>query len=222
MASDVLLENDFIRIEEHRALQVIVVRRSANRVEPAMIAAAYGEALATITPEHRSWGVVIDVRQTPGSNDAKFESAIGPVTERVGSSFARVVFLVRTAVGGLLPGGVERGSEQEAEKGEERKAGEEKEEEEEGRRGGGGGRGASPSRRSVSAASLRPCHLCTVVVATAVGSGHSGVCLRHLQPAHITPHPPPLAIPEFRIVSKPVAVLSRKAPWLYRSNSVLY
>lgn len=101
MASDVLLENDFIRIEEHRALQVIVVRRSANKVEPAMIAAAYGEALATITPEHRSWGVVIDVRQTPGSNDAKFESAIGPVTERVGSSFARVVFLVRTAVGGL-------------------------------------------------------------------------------------------------------------------------
>ena len=95
----VLLENEFVRVEEITDRHVIVLRRKALSAPAARIPAIYGEAFAGARAEWREWGLVIDVRAVAGNNDPDFESAMRPVRMQAVSLFGRVVVLVRSIAG---------------------------------------------------------------------------------------------------------------------------
>jgi hypothetical protein len=95
----VVLENEFVRVEELTEQHVIVLRRKALSPPTARIPAIYGDVFAGARPEWREWGLVIDVRAVAGNNDPEFESAMRPVRRQYVSLFARVVVLVRSIAG---------------------------------------------------------------------------------------------------------------------------
>ena len=95
------LDNAFIRVEEHLDRRVVVVRRSAVSTPADDPVSIYREVLPLVEPRYRQWGLVLDMRAIPGRNDTTFETGIRPINDFVGQAFARVVVLVRGAVGRL-------------------------------------------------------------------------------------------------------------------------
>jgi hypothetical protein len=93
-----LLDDEHLRIEAFEPQRVLIVRRKPAAADGA---SAFATGLALIRPEHRAWGVVIDLREVAGRNDAAFEDSIRPLQRHVEAHFARVVFLLRSAVGEL-------------------------------------------------------------------------------------------------------------------------
>ncbi|MCH9688679.1 MAG: hypothetical protein K0V04_45025, partial [Deltaproteobacteria bacterium] len=65
------------------------------------IAKAYNAVTALVRPEHQSFGLVLDSRESAGRNDPEFESLATNLRAQADASFARVVVLVATAVGEL-------------------------------------------------------------------------------------------------------------------------
>lgn len=94
----VLLDDEHLRIEAHEHVRVLIVRRKPSE---AASVSAYASGLAMIRPEHRTWGIVIDLRAIAGKNDEAFEASIRPLQRHVEAAFAHVVFLLRSAVGEL-------------------------------------------------------------------------------------------------------------------------
>lgn len=101
----VILDNDFLRVEEHPEREVLVVRRkpeqSGQRMAAGSLASAYRDAMTLLRPEHRHWGLVLDTRAVPGRNDDDFEANIGTLFPVARQAFARVVMLVGSVVGQL-------------------------------------------------------------------------------------------------------------------------
>jgi hypothetical protein len=97
----VILENEFVRVEELAAERVIVLRRKALAAPNEAVPAIYSEAFAATRPEHREWGLVIDMRAVAGKNDPDFERAMQPVRASASALFGRVVVLVRSVAGRL-------------------------------------------------------------------------------------------------------------------------
>lgn len=95
----VILDNEFIRVEELAAERVVMVRRKPHPIPLADVPAVYAAAFATARPEYKQWGVVIDMRAVAGNNDPAFERAMEPVRRSADQAFARVVVLVKSMVG---------------------------------------------------------------------------------------------------------------------------
>jgi hypothetical protein len=95
----VLLENEFVRVEEFTEERVIVLRRKALSPAASQIPTIYGAAFKGARPEWREWGLVLDVRAVAGNNDPDFEAAMRPVRLHYVSLFGRVVVLVRSIAG---------------------------------------------------------------------------------------------------------------------------
>ena len=99
----VLGADDFIRIEADDSRRVVIARRSA-RPAPERPDLLWHKALELLDEDEEprdEWGLVIDVREAVGRNDADFERALRPLREMARARFARVVILVRSAVGQL-------------------------------------------------------------------------------------------------------------------------
>lgn len=99
----VLSEDEFIRIEADDSRRLAIVRRSA-RPAPGQPDALYHEAIQLLDGDEEArddWGLIIDVREAVGRNDAGFEQALRPLRQMARARFARVVVLVRSAVGQL-------------------------------------------------------------------------------------------------------------------------
>lgn len=96
-------EDEFIRIESDDSRRVVIARRSA-RPAPGQPDLLYQKAIALLDEDEEprdEWGLIIDVREAVGRNDADFEQALRPLRHMARARFARVVILVRSAVGQL-------------------------------------------------------------------------------------------------------------------------
>jgi hypothetical protein len=63
------------------------------------IANANAAVVRKILPQHRSAGVVVDMRQAPSRNDTGFETAMQGLRAQVEARFARTAVLLATRVG---------------------------------------------------------------------------------------------------------------------------
>lgn len=87
-------------MEEEREGRLVWLRRMAmpfGSVEE--IINANQQVLSRIRPEHREWGVVVDMRHAPPRNDPAFEAAMRGLRDAVEVRFARTAVLLETAVG---------------------------------------------------------------------------------------------------------------------------
>ncbi len=87
-------------MEEDRLSQVVFLRRMAlpfGSLEE--LTASNQQVVRQIRPEHREWGIVVDMRQAPPRNDPSFESAMRGLRDAVEVRFARTAVLLETAVG---------------------------------------------------------------------------------------------------------------------------
>ena len=96
----ILIENEFLRVEEHTDRRVLVVRRLPTPAPPGREADVYMDAIQLDVPGD-GWGLVVDVRAIPGRNDPEFERDVSQMRQYLGRRFDRVVVLVRSAVGQL-------------------------------------------------------------------------------------------------------------------------
>ena len=102
---NVIVDNDFMKVEEHEQQRVVVVRRKpaiAGRNLPVdQVTGGYEEILKLFRRTHQGWGLVLDLRDVPGRNDDPFEARASELMTQVRQRFARVVALVATAIGEL-------------------------------------------------------------------------------------------------------------------------
>ncbi len=98
---DVVVDNEYLRIEEHTSQRVVVLQRKASAGTVAAIGAAYAEVQALLRPEFLEYGLIIDTREAPGRNDSEFEAMASRMRAGVEHRFARVVTLVGSAIGEL-------------------------------------------------------------------------------------------------------------------------
>ncbi|MEY2934181.1 MAG: hypothetical protein RL033_4930, partial [Pseudomonadota bacterium] len=87
-------------MEEDRLNKVVFLRRMAlpfGSLEE--LTSANQQVVRQIRPEHREWGIVVDMRQAPPRNDPSFESAMRGLRDAVEVRFARTAVLLETAVG---------------------------------------------------------------------------------------------------------------------------
>jgi hypothetical protein len=87
-------------MEEDRLNKVVFLRRMAlpfGSMEE--LTSANQQVVRQIRPEHREWGIVVDMRQAPPRNDPSFESAMRGLRDAVEVRFARTAVLLETAVG---------------------------------------------------------------------------------------------------------------------------
>lgn len=96
-------EDEFIRIESDDSRRVVIARRSARPAtgRPDLLYQKAIELLDEDEEPRGEWGLIIDVREAVGRNDADFEQALRPLRQLARARFARVVILVRSAVGQL-------------------------------------------------------------------------------------------------------------------------
>jgi hypothetical protein len=87
-------------MEEDVAQRVVLLRRMALPFSSLdELSNANQEVVRLIRPEHRAWGIVVDMRQAPARNDPSFESAMRGLRDAVELRFARTAVLLGTAVG---------------------------------------------------------------------------------------------------------------------------
>jgi len=87
-------------MEESIAQRVVMLRRTALPFGSLdELSSANQEVVRLIRPEHRAWGIVVDMRQAPPRNDPSFESAMRGLRDAVEERFARTAVLLGTAVG---------------------------------------------------------------------------------------------------------------------------
>lgn len=87
-------------MEEDRDSRVVWLRRLAmpfGCIEE--ITSANQQVVSRIRPEHREWGIVVDMRHAPRRNDPTFEAAMRGLRDAVQVRFARTAVLLETAVG---------------------------------------------------------------------------------------------------------------------------
>ena len=78
---------------------VWLVRRPVAFASLTEIVSANAAVVRKILPQHRSAGVVVDMRQAPSRNDTGFEQAMQGLRVQVEARFARTVVLLATRVG---------------------------------------------------------------------------------------------------------------------------
>jgi hypothetical protein len=78
---------------------VWLVRRPVAFASLMEISSANAAVVRKILPQHRSAGVVVDMRQAPSRNDTGFEQAMQGLRAQVEARFARTVVLLATRVG---------------------------------------------------------------------------------------------------------------------------
>lgn len=78
---------------------VWLVRQPVAFASLTEIISANAAVVRKILPQHRSAGLVVDMRQAPSRNDTGFEQAMQGLRARVESSFARTAVLLSTRVG---------------------------------------------------------------------------------------------------------------------------
>jgi sulfite reductase alpha subunit-like flavoprotein/predicted heme/steroid binding protein len=87
-------------MEEDRRNKLVYLLRLAmpfSSVEE--ITSANQQVVARIRPEHKDWGIVVDMRQAPPRNDPAFEGAMRGLRDAVEVRFARTAVLLESAVG---------------------------------------------------------------------------------------------------------------------------
>jgi hypothetical protein len=78
---------------------VWLVRRAVAFASLAEITSANAAVVRKILPQHRSAGVLVDMRQAPSRNDTGFEQAMQGLRTQVEARFARTAVLLATQVG---------------------------------------------------------------------------------------------------------------------------
>lgn len=97
-----VLSTDHWTLEEDVQARVVVLRRTGTPfADVDDIVRANDQAMACFRAEHRTWGVVVDMRHAPRRNDAEFENAMRHLRDRIGKSFARVALVLESAAGVL-------------------------------------------------------------------------------------------------------------------------
>jgi len=87
-------------LEEDPAQKVVLLRRMALTFGSLdELSSANQQVVQLIRPEHRTWGIVVDMRQAPPRNDPSFETAMRGLRDAVEQRFARTAVLLGTAVG---------------------------------------------------------------------------------------------------------------------------
>ena len=95
-----LLTSPHWLMEEDPMQRVVLLRRMGLPFGSLdELSAANQQVVQLIRPEHRAWGIVVDMRQAPPRNDPSFESAMRGLRDAVELRFARTAVLLGTAVG---------------------------------------------------------------------------------------------------------------------------
>jgi hypothetical protein len=95
-------EGTHVRVGVLESSRVVVLERTsvpAGELDPAEMFAPVDKALATL--DRGRYGILIDVRTTPGRNDAEFEQRFAPVRQRLQRGFLRVAIVVKSTSGKL-------------------------------------------------------------------------------------------------------------------------
>jgi hypothetical protein len=81
---------------------VVIATRSTRRYETeAEMRAAFGAVVSWLGTHPEHIGLVVDLRQAQGRNDAAFEEAVKPHRRAMFTAARRNVLVVRTAIGAL-------------------------------------------------------------------------------------------------------------------------
>jgi hypothetical protein len=95
-----LLASTHWLMEDHVDQRVVwLVRRPVAFASLQEIGSANAAVVRQIQAQHRSAGVVVDMRQAPSRNDTGFEKAMQGLRAQVEARFARTAVLLATQVG---------------------------------------------------------------------------------------------------------------------------
>ena len=98
----IIAENDLWTVEEYAESKYVYVRRSPHQnFSIAELKAANQQLIEAIKHDHQTFGVVVDMRQATGRNDAEFESAMRDMRQALYDGFGRVAVLIASAIGQL-------------------------------------------------------------------------------------------------------------------------
>lgn len=100
-----IFEDQYLSFSEDPRRKLAIVARTADSPPTAKgMRATIDDFLVNIRPEHRSWGVVFDLRRARGSHDPEYLAAGNEAAKALLSSFHRTVVLVSSTAGLLQVG----------------------------------------------------------------------------------------------------------------------
>lgn len=98
----VLLSTDFWRMEEDSSLRLVFLKRTSTKfLDINLLKQQNGAVISQIRTTHKSFGIVVDMREAPMRNDPEFESAMETLRSAIRSGYARTAVLISTGVGVL-------------------------------------------------------------------------------------------------------------------------
>jgi hypothetical protein len=100
-------------VEEQCRDRIVVMRRSPVPFDSLEVLIHENDAvLSKMRPEHKDWGLIVDMRQAPSRNDPGFEGAMRTFRETVTEGFARLAVLLESTAGVLQVNRLGRGEGQ--------------------------------------------------------------------------------------------------------------
>ncbi len=96
---NIIYADEHVEARELPARHVIVLIRRASRPSPTEILASFHAFADRLRAEHRSFGLVVDLRGVLGRSEPEFERGAAEVRRLCAELFPRVVTLVQTQAG---------------------------------------------------------------------------------------------------------------------------
>lgn len=97
-----LLDTQYWLLREDDTRKLVFLKRTAVPFEsPAAVVEACQRVIVLLHPVHRSYGVIVDMRDAPFRNDPAFEAGMAALRSKLTRSFPRLVLLVQSPMGVL-------------------------------------------------------------------------------------------------------------------------
>ena len=96
-----LSEHRLFSARQNDAEKYVVLTREPVPTTGAELLAAFEEFARTLDPSHRSYGLILDVRNVVGNNNPEFEQSANEIVVRAHRYFKRVVVVLTSAAGAL-------------------------------------------------------------------------------------------------------------------------
>jgi len=89
-------------MEEDSSSKLVFLKRTSTKIlDINLLKQQNSTVISQIRTFHKSFGIVVDMREAPMRNDAEFESAMETLRNAIRSGYARTAVLISTGVGVL-------------------------------------------------------------------------------------------------------------------------
>ena len=89
-------------MEEDSSSKLVFLKRTSTKfLDIKLLKQQNGAVISQIRTTHKSFGIVVDMREAPMRNDPEFESAMETLRSAIRSGYARTAVLTSTGVGVL-------------------------------------------------------------------------------------------------------------------------